>query len=253
MFIIGLLFLAPITTLAAGFAKESLFLSTANPVDGETVLIHAIVSNESSSTFAGKLSFAEGKNVLGTVPVALPVGEAQVFSVSWKPAAGSHTIVATLKEQSGAIAGEVTQTFSVAVKPAQSTAIQTSGGVDSSQAIQGQISNLSPTAGNLLSPGFAIVDSARTKAVEVIDSGVDWAKTEVDTKPLGGILGSQTLKTNSFPDTARLVAATLLLYALSILRWVVASAAIFYPVLVVIFFYGLWRLYQRMRRPAWQR
>lgn len=252
VFIIGLLFLAPLTSLAAGFAKESLFLSTANPIEGETVLIHAIVSNETSGAFAGEISFAEGKSALGSVPVALSRGEARVFSISWLPGAGSHTLVATLTEQSGTAAGEVTQTFSVAAKITQSSAQQISGGVDSSLAIQEQISDISPAVGNVLSPGFAIVDSARSKAVGAIDSGVDWAKAQVNTKPSGNILGSQTIEPNTFSDTARFIAATILLYVLSVLRWVVASAGVFYPALVILFFYGLWRLYQRMRTPRWR-
>src|SRR3989338_5062282 len=148
VFIIGLLFLAPITALAAGFTKEPLFLSTSNPVDGETVLIHAIVSNESSVAFA--------------------VGEAQVFSVSWKPASGDHVIVATLKDTDGSTVGEVTQTFSVSARPTQISTQQTKGGIDSSQLVQEQISNISPAVGNLLSPGFAIVDSVRGNAVDEI-------------------------------------------------------------------------------------
>jgi len=253
VFIIGLLFLAPITALAAGFAKESIFLSATNPVEGNTLLIHAIVLNESSVAFTGELSFMEGVSAVGSVPVSLAVGEAQVFSVSWKPTLGSHTIVATLKEHGGSTVGEVTQIFSIAPKPTQSTDGQAGGVVESSQTIQGQIGNLSPAVGNFLSPGFAIVDSARTSAVGTIDKGVDWAKAKVDTNPSGSILGSQTAKASTFADTALFVAATILLYVLSILRWLVASSAIFYPALVVIFFYGLWRLYKRMSRPAWLR
>jgi len=253
VFIIGLLFLAPITALAAGFTKEPLFLSTSNPVDGETVLIHAIVSNESSVAFAGKLSFTEGAGSVGSIPVSLAVGEAQVFSVSWKPASGDHVIVATLKDTDGSTVGEVTQTFSVSARPTQISTQQTKGGIDSSQLVQEQISNISPAVGNLLSPGFAIVDSVRGNAVDAIDAGVNWAKAEVGTKPPGGILGLQTDKTSTVADTARFVAATFFLYVLSILRWLFASAAIFYPALVVLFFYGLWRMYKRMRRPAWQR
>ena len=45
--------------------------------------------------------------------------------------------------------------------------------------------------------------------------------------------------------------ATILAYVFAALKWLLSSAAIFYPVLVVVFFYILWRLYKRMRRPSY--
>lgn len=256
LFIIVALLFVPSLVWAAGFARDSLFLSTQHPVEDSTVLIHAVVSNESSSAFAGELTFTEGESAVGSVPVSLAVGEAQALSVSWKPLAGAHTITAVLTDTSGAEIGRESATFSVAEKP-KTESPQTSSagaGADSSQTIQQNISNLSPGLAEAVAPAFSIVDSARGKAIDAIDRGITWAKEQTGEQPVGSVLGEATEKqNNSLVDKLWFFAGVLALYVLSVLRYVVAHAGVFYPALVVLFFYFLWRLYRRMRRPAWQR
>src|SRR3989344_4148677 len=87
----------PAVALGAGFAKQSLFLSKGSVTEGEVVLIHAVLQNEASTKFAGDLSFTDGGEKIGTVPVTLGAGEAQAASISWKPSAGAHKVVAELK------------------------------------------------------------------------------------------------------------------------------------------------------------
>ncbi|MDZ4225965.1 MAG: hypothetical protein U1C66_00555, partial [Patescibacteria group bacterium] len=52
-------------------------------------------------------------------------------------------------------------------------------------------------------------------------------------------------------ETVTKLVATLLLYLFSILKFLVSNAGIFYPVLTIAFFYLLWRLFKRMRRPKY--
>src|SRR3990167_7657305 len=104
-FILVLLAGLPGVALAeAGFAKQSLFLSKSSATEGETVLVHAVVVNDAASVFAGELVLSTGDKKIGAVPLSLNAGEAQAVSVSWKPASGSHTVIAELKNKEGEVA-----------------------------------------------------------------------------------------------------------------------------------------------------
>ena len=47
------------------------------------------------------------------------------------------------------------------------------------------------------------------------------------------------------------VLQTLYFYLLTVLRFIVGSAGVFYPVVAILFLYFLWRMFRRFRRPAY--
>ncbi len=128
-----LLWALPTMVFGAGFVKQSLFLSKSSVTEGEVVLIHAVIGNESAEAFAGELLFTDNGKAVGSVPVSLSAGEAETASVSWKPLAGSHKVSATLKTKAGTLAEEHSETFSIKEKPiskpepqAQAAAVESS-------------------------------------------------------------------------------------------------------------------------------
>ena len=247
-----LLLLLPYSASAAGFAKESLFLSKTPVTEGDTVLIHAVVANETTVKFDGEVVFLDAEVKIGAVAVTIAPGGANAVSVSWKPTSGSHTVTAKLTDKAGAVAEQESATFKIAEKPkpASPSTPSSQSGVDSSDSIQNAIGNISPTAENLASPAFVALDSGRRSAAALLDKGIAWAKKQ--TAPKGAVLGAQDEKKGIF-ETALFFVGMVVLYALSLLKYVVGNAGIFYPVFVLIFFYILWRLYKRSRRPAWQK
>lgn len=251
--VFGLL-LAPSLAFGAGFAKQSLFLSKSSVMQGDTVLIHAIVSNDTAIKFSGTLKLHDETGEIGGVPVSLAAGEASAISVSWKPATGSHTVTAELRDGSGALVEQESSTFQVAALPQPVAANQTAAAVDSSQNIQRAIANISPAAAQASQPVFAAIDAGRAKASDALDMGLNWAKTQIQTP--GQVLSAQTQKNSTgtaqgIGGTLWVVMATLALYILSILQFVIGNSGIFYPALAILFFYLLWRLYRRSRRPAY--
>jgi hypothetical protein len=251
---IAVLLLLPSLALGASFAKQSLFLSKSAVTEGETVLIHAIVSNDSATKFSGTLKLSDETGAIGSVPVALSAEEAQAVSVSWKPSAGSHTVVAKLEDASGALAEQESAIFTISPKPQPAAATQTAA-VDSSQNIQQAIQTVSPAVAEAAQPVFAAIDQGRARASDAIGQGINWAKQQISP---GAVLSADTSKaTPSKPGgvggTLWTIMATLALYILSVLQFVVNNAGIFYPALAALFFYFLWRMYKRYRRPAWQR
>lgn len=248
---LGLL-LAPSFVCAAGFAKQSLFLSKTPVTQGDTVLIHAIVSNDATTKFSGTLTLHDEAGAIGSVPVSLAAGEAGVVSVSWKPSGGSHTVTAELIDSTGAREQE-SSTFHIAT-PAQPAAAQTAAAVDSSQNIQQAIANISPGVAQATQPVFAAIDAGRAQASAALDQGISWAKAQIQTP--GQVLSAQTQKTSTstaqgIGATLWTVMTTLVLYTLSVLQFIIGNAGLFYPVVVILFFYILWRLYRRSRRPAY--
>jgi hypothetical protein len=253
------LLLLPVAAEAAGFAKQSLFLSKSSVTEGDTVYIHAVVSNEDSAAFKGDMVFSEKGAPIGTAAVSLGVGEADAVSVSWKPSAGSHTVVAELKRQ-GEVLEKQSSTFSVAAKPlppppssgGSGGSSQSAAAVESSQKIQEGIASFSPTAAEASAPVFVLIDGGRESLSNIIDSQITTAKQTLGPKE-GSVLSAETVR-NAPKDpvsTFWLILWTLYLYVLTILNFLIGNAGVFYPLFALIVLYILWRMVQRFRRPAY--
>ena len=253
--------LLPSLSLAAGFANGSLFLSKGSVTEGDTVLIHVVVSNEDPAKFTGTVVLDDAGSSIGTVPVTLAAGEAQTVSISWAPTAGSHTVSAKLTASDGTVVQQESQTFSIAAKPQPASVFANSNQgaavVDSSAPIQQSIANVSPQVASAAQPLFTVIDGARSSAADVLDTQLANTKTNLtNTQKPGFVLGTSTSAlsdptiTNPW-GTFWFVLYTAYFYVLTILRWLVGNAGVFYPVLAILFLYILWRIFRRIRRPSY--
>jgi hypothetical protein len=236
----------PLVAGAAGFSSSALFLSKSPVVEGETILIHAVVQNESAEPFSGELAFETGTTTIGTVPVTLEAGEARTVSISWSPAAGTHTVVALLESTSGEVAADERASFTVAKKPEPKPAGSSSAAaertdVETSSTIQSAIENTSPTAAKYSAPVLTSLDSLREKGTYVLDGQIAQTRDRLES---GEVLGESDEKT--WGQTASTIAQTLYLYVLTLMRAILANVALFYPLFAIAFLYALWRLYRRM-------
>ncbi|MES2007260.1 MAG: hypothetical protein V4436_04115 [Patescibacteria group bacterium] len=255
--------LLPSVVFAAGFAKGSLFLSRSPVTEGESVLIHAVVQNDSSSAFSGSVVLSDADAKLGSVPVTLAAGEAEAVSVSWKPLAGSHSVSANLVSKSGDTVEQESETFVIKAKPVPVDTTSNSNSaatVESSSDIQSKIGQYSPGTESTVAPVFTLIDGGREKVADLLDQGVAWGKQTAAGQSIGDVLGAATSKDNvSNPagaaggvmHTLWLILGTIVLYICSVLRWLVQSAAIFYPVFLLVVLYILWRIIARFRRPKY--
>lgn len=244
---VALLLMLPTTVFAASFAKQSIFLSRSSVMEGEVVLIHAVVSNDDPSLFKGSLVLRDGDDPIGTVPVSLESGKAIAVSVSWEPQAGKRTVYADLRNQQGEAVETMRETFMITAKPkpAATTTDQSAAAIESSKDIQDKIRSFSPGAGDAVAPVFSVIDSARNSAADMLDSQLKTAKAR-----LGQVEGAQTQE-GELPDTVGgfwLALWTLYLYVLTVLRFLVGNAALFYPVFAILFLYILYRSFRRFRR-----
>jgi hypothetical protein len=235
----------------ATFARQSLFLSKTPVTEGETVLIHSVVANESNVKFVGDVVFKDGDTKLGTVAVTIAAGGANTVSVSWKPQPGSHKITAELTADSNTVVESESATFVINAKSMPGTEVSTSTGIDSSKDIQNRITDLLPSAAPVAEPFFSTIDTVRGTAANALDSGINWAKEKTGGKKPGEVLGAATSSSSfGMVDTILKILAAVLLYIFSVLRFVVGNAGLFYPAFALLFLYILWRIYKRMRRPS---
>ncbi len=252
-------FFVPIISLAAQFAPSNLFLSAPNVTEGQTVLIHAVVQNNAAEKFPGNLVIRDADAQVGSVPVTLAPNEVRVVSVSWTPGPGSHHITAALLDQGGTAVQSESETFEVAAKPKPpaspmasqgkqtSTTSQTAAAVESSADIQAKIDGISPAAGGILAPVFKLVDGSRSAIADVLDAQI--AKTKPKLAPIPGVVaGTSTIKAPDQGSWFSSIFNTIYFYILTVLRYVLGSVAVFYPLVAVIFFYILWRTFKRFRR-----
>ncbi len=247
------LFLVPTFVFAVGFAKQSIFLSTSAPTEGQTVTIYASVSNPATTTFNGTLVIKDGATEIGKASVKLEAGGADTASVSWKPTAGTHTIVADLRDANGVSVEEGRQAFTIAAPPKVSAAASANPfGVSNDQTvdvqpstpIQESINNISPEVGEYSSPVLKAIDSGRAAAAAQLHTALDWSKSQIATSSAS----VNTKEESSFIQTAWKIFATVALYVLTILLYIVTNVGIFYPLLAAAFLYVLWRLWRRYRR-----
>jgi hypothetical protein len=256
-----LLVCIPGTALGAGFAKQSLFLSKSPVVEGDTVLIHAVLQNDSTAAFSGEVVFtsqkgSEAKQKVGSAVATIAPQGAQAVSVSWKPLAGEYAVTASLTGKDGKVVEEETGRFTINEKPkpaSEGSAFgQGPGEVQSSDEIQKMINSFSPAVGGFLEPAFSSVDVYRQKVSDWLDQGISWSKARVAAKAPGNVLGESTAGSPSgIAGTASYVGGTAGLYFFSVLKWIIANAGIFYPVVALSFFYILWRIFARIRRPSY--
>ena len=123
--------------------------------------------------------------------------------------------------------------------------------VESSAKIQEGLAGISPAVAEATAPFFRMVDGGRGALSDVIDTQIANTKNNLNT---GSALGAETFKNaGSNPGgTLWTIIQTLYLYLLTLLNFIIGSAAIFYPVAAILILYLLWRLVTHSRRPSYQ-
>ncbi len=216
------------------------------------MLIHAVVQNDSAAKFPGQVVIKDGEGKVGSVAVTLSPNEVLAVSVSWKPSAGSHTVTAQLEDSAGAVVQSESADFSIKAKPKPVVAkpaasSSEAAAVESSQDIQDKIGSLSPAAEGAVAPVFKVIDGGRESIAEVLDGQLLATKPKLTPTP-GVVAGANTIKAPEEKSWFWSILYTIYFYILTVLRFIVGSAGVFYPVVAVLFFLILWKTFKRFRR-----
>jgi len=159
----------------------------------------------------------------------------------------------TLSETNKEGAVPVTVTFYVVPKPKPvATSSQEAAAIESSAAIQQNINNILPPVETTVKPAFTLIDGARGAAADVLDSQLAATKKNLGPNP-GQVLGAEATKnaTTNPGGAFWYLLQTLYFYLLTVLRFIIGSAALFYPIFAILFLYFIWKMFRRFRRPAY--
>lgn len=163
-------------------------------------------------------------------------------------------VVLTASKTDGAV--PVTFTLYVAPKPKPKPAPAPSNqvaAVESSAGIQQGIGTLSPTTEQYVQPVFSTIDSARSGAADVLDSQLASTKDRLAPDLPGQVLGAEATKNAASNPMGAFgyLLNTLYFYLLTLLRFMVGSAGVFYPLFAIAFLWALWRSFRIFRRRAY--
>lgn len=262
---ITLFFPTLVSAAAIGFSGEPVWISNTPIVEGETVLIHAALTNGSNKTLTGNLVFRDGGIGIGSLPLSLKAEEARVMSVSWSPKAGAHEIAVELANPSDSTAKrtEVLKVTVASKDAAKSEAavvaglpnLSTDASFTDSQSIQGLIAGVSTQIAEVTAPVFNTVDTWRKSGSNFLSAHSSDAKIKVAeiTAKKAALAEKDTPEAKSESRTLTLwqILRTLLLYIYQAFNLLISKAGIFYPVFALAFFFFLWKMWQRMRRPSY--
>ncbi len=252
----ALLLLSPFFAQAAGFAKQSMFLSQSSVTEGETVFIYAVVENISPNSFSGTLKFSDASGSIGQTAVTLKTGVADTASVTWTPKAGQHDVTAKLVTPDGTVVESQNAIFYINPKPTPASpssvtsskaaatqtsaeATSTSAHIESSEPLQQYVLRYTPFASTYTAPVFSTIDKARLAGAQKLTNGTTWS-----TKALQ----DASAKSSSWQNTLWLIAVTAVLYVCSVLGYLITNIGVFYPAFAALFFFLLWRMYRFARR-----
>lgn len=260
-----LFFVAPVSAFAAvGFAQESVWLSHTPVISGETVSIYAALTNGSAETLTSVAYFRDNGKKIGSLPVSLKPGEARIVSISWTPSSGEHALAVELASSSVALA-KGTETTNVTVeKPVAFGSVILGSTKDAAAAaaytdssdIQKQIESLSPAVEHFVEPAFTKIDDWRKSGASFLNIQADAARAKADaySKQKTEQSGTDTPEgaSKGWWLTLSQILYTILLYIYTALQTVLAKAGLFFPILAILFFWLLWKLYKRFTRPKYR-
>ena len=126
--------------------------------------------------------------------------------------------------------------------------------VDSSAPIQKDIANVSPTAAQVTQPLFATLDNFRSSMAETLDIQLAITQAKLAATPQPSITDISATKDAAVSNPWGMfwfAVYMLYFYALTILRWIIGNAIVFYAVFVLLVLYLLLRLLRWWRRPRY--
>jgi len=195
----------------AGFATTPIWISKANPVEGDVLKIFAVVSNGTATTMSDSVSFIVNGTVVGSVKASLDAGTSQIVSTPWTAVVGTHTITGTFL---GTTAGPLSITIAPAPpKPAVLQYLDTAVGA----------------ATPLLSGALQAIEDLRKSGADYFDNQLNTPISDV--REPGTILGTSTEKLASTinPSLFNRFGA-----------FIFQNPMIFYPVFILLFFFLWW-------------
>jgi len=204
----------------AGFATTPIWISKANPIDGDVLKLFAVVNNSTATIISDTVSFLVDGVAVGSVKVSLDAGTAQIVSTAWTAVAGTHSITGTFL---GTTAGPLSIT--VATAPPKPVVLQ-------------YLDTAMNAASPALSGALAAIDSARQSGADYFAEKLGLDATSPT--PQGQVLGAATenLAKTGAADNGAVTSSSSWFNRLAYLFF--NNPIIFYPLLLLFLIFALW-------------
>src|SRR3989344_3645519 len=249
-------------TIQAGFPSQAIWVSKSCAVEGEAVVVSAVVHNGSADALRATLVFTADDTRIGAREFELPSGEGQMHSIEWKPKKGEHRLAARIEGTSAELSQRETPSIIVTIlePPHPSAAQQTISHVVQTAATLA--SSSAPVIVEAARAVFAQTEALRNAGVERLEnylaSQTDRTST-TEASPAnskGSIAGTSTSKVGEFLPAGNLgvvskgkaILSTIAQTAAAAALFGMKNAALFYPLLALLCFGFLYYLARRVRR-----
>ena len=257
-----LLLLLPAVSLAAeiqaGFPSQAIWASKSAAVEGETLVISAVVYNGNAAPLKGTLVFSADGARIGAREFELPEGKSQIHSIEWKPRAGEYRLAAAIEGTSAPLSQRETSSIviSVAEPPPPSAMQKTAQALyQATQATGGLASSSLPAVRRIAASVFEAIEPARKAGVERLENYLEGARARSESGAAGssapdaagfassGGEGEVAGKGGNLASNAAQTAAAAALFVMD-------SLYLFYPLLALLVLGTLYFLARRIRRPG---
>ncbi|MDO8552821.1 MAG: hypothetical protein Q7S01_04870 [bacterium] len=252
IFLFSLLFIAfpfisraETTSLRAGFAQSSIWMSRSHVVAGESVNIFTVLYNSSENPISGDAVINVDGSPIGTKSFTLASGETQIVSLPWVAKVGTHTLSARMEKvidaksnANAAISDQATESVTVSIEapPPPSPAEQVLNTVTS--AIQTGFASGAPAVMSAANTIYEKTESLRTQAKSALEKHLadtsPLSSTSISNQPsetpISSVTGTSTL--NEPAETP--IVSKALRYLASAGLIVVNSKTLFYISLVLV-------------------
>ena len=178
--------------IPAGFAPNSIWVSSTKVTEGDTINLFTAVYNSSDVSISADADFAVDGKTVGTKHFALKAGETQIQSVPWQAQSGSHAISAQIENVSSdggtgdvSLINRTTDTITIDVAKAPPPPAIVQAAKDTAQAVQSGIAASAP----IVSGTATMFENLRKNAVTSLEDTL--AKDNASGKVLGTSTRSQ--------------------------------------------------------------
>jgi len=234
--------------LPAGFAPE-VWLSTAQPVHGETVEAYTVVYDSSTEPIEGSVTFLINGESIGSTPFTLTPGQTEIRSIRWTAEEGTHVLSARIDtafhkdtKELANLATRTTASTTIRVSaapPPREPRVRTASSTSSANLI-GALTN-APIIGGAIGAVITTTEMWRASGQETLRNYVNASSTATSTKS-GQVLGTSTNATStpssSIGESAAKAALPIFIYPI-----------FFYPFFLILLGIGMIMLSKRLTRP----
>lgn len=229
--------------LPAGFAPNSIWVSSTHITAGNTISIFTVVYNSSEVPLAGDVGFTVDGKPVGTRNFSIKAGETQIESTPWTAVAGTHSVFARIEKISNAdtsasasVLNQTTDTItiSVAEAPPPSPTAQAVASVTS--VIQTVLASSTPVITNAAQKIYEVTEDARKSAVSALEKQL--AQNTGSIKPQEEILGASTYKAPASlsASSASSFISSAWQNILRALLFISKTSVLFYALLILVIF-----------------